>query len=109
MGLSWGQLISSSSINRYCNRIIDAANEAKKAANDTCITTANLQNAVSDLRKSDTLTVNGKKYDKKLNDIRTELNNELNALINLCNDIKSAAANKRNSEVNNYYAEQNKK
>lgn len=39
MGLSWGQLISSSSINRYCNKIIDAANEAKKVANDTAWTT----------------------------------------------------------------------
>lgn len=109
MGLTLNQIVSYSNVSKHCNKIIDAANEAKKAANDTWKTTASLQNAVSDLRKSDTLTVNGKKYDKKLNDIRTELNNELNALINLCNEIKSAANSKRNQELNAYYAEQNKK
>lgn len=106
MGLSWGQLIGASSIKKYCNKIIDAANEAKKAANDTAWTTANLQNAISDLKKSDTFKVNGQTYEKNLSTIRSDLNAELDALISLCNEIKNAATNKRNNEESNYYAEQ---
>lgn len=109
MGLKWEQLINSSSIKNNCNKIIDAANEAKKAANDTVFTTANLQNAISDLKKSDTFKVNGQTYEKNLSTIRSDLNAELDDLISLCNEIKNAATNKRNREEADWRKEQEQK
>ena len=67
MGLSWGQLIGASNIKKYCNKIIDAANEAKKAANAGLLYGASsiMRVAVSMKLRFKTFDTNGNERDAR--------------------------------------------